>query len=116
MLYFICGAVSGVLTGFGVGGGLVLIVLLNYFSSFNQLEIQSFNLLYYIPTAIFSLVIYSKEHSVDYRKGLPLIAAAIFSAVIGANIAHSIDVALLRKLFALYLLIIGINIIMKRNH
>lgn len=116
MIYFICGVVSGILTGFGVGGGLVLIVLLNYLSSFNQLEIQSFNLLYYIPTAIFSLMIYSKERNVDYKVGFTFIALAAVTAVIGANVAHLIDVSMLRKLFAIYLLGIGIFMFVKKEH
>jgi len=113
MVHFICGLVSGVLTGFGVGGGLVLIVLLNYLSSFNQLEIQSFNLLYYIPTAIFSLFIYSKERNVDYKVGITFIAIAAITAVIGANTAHFIDVGLLKKMFAVYLLLIGVLMLFK---
>ena len=104
MIYFICGTISGLLTGFGVGGGLVLIVLLNYLTPFDQLEIQSFNLLYYIPTAIFSLMIYSKEKNVDYKVGGTFIALAAVTAVIGASVAHFIDVVMLRKLFAIYLL------------
>jgi len=115
MVNFICGTVSGILTGFGVGGGLVLIVLLNYLSSFNQLEIQGFNLLYYIPTAIFSLFIYSKERNVDYKVGISFIVIAAVTAIIGANIAHFIDVVLLKKLFAVYLLVIGGWLLFKKD-
>ncbi|MBP3284313.1 MAG: sulfite exporter TauE/SafE family protein [Clostridia bacterium] len=116
MIHFICGAVSGVLTGLGVGGGLVLIVLLNYLSSFNQLEIQSFNLLYYIPTAIFSLFIYSKERNVDYKVGVTFIVIAAVTAILGANMAHFIDVALLKKLFAVYLLLIGVLMLIQKKN
>ena len=115
MVSFICGVVSGVLTGFGVGGGLILIVLLNYLSSFNQLQIQSFNLLYYIPTAVFSLFIYSKERNVDYKVGVSFIAIAAITAILGANTAHFIDVRLLKKLFAIYLLIVGILMLFKKE-
>ena len=107
MVNFICGVVSGILTGFGVGGGFVLIVLLNHLSSFNQIQIQSFNLLYYIPTAIFSLFVYSKEKNVDYKAGVSVIAIAAITAILGANTAHFINLRLLRKLFAIYLLLIG---------
>jgi len=115
MIHFICGLVSGILTGFGVGGGLVLIVLLNYLSSFNQLEIQSFNLLYYIPTAVFSLFIYSREKNVDYKVGITFIVIAAITAILGANTAHFIDVTLLKKLFAIYLLSVGIVLFLKKE-
>jgi len=115
MVHFVCGIVSGILTGFGVGGGLVLIVLLNYLSSFNQLEIQSFNLLYYIPTALFSLFVYSKERNVDFKVGISFIVIASVTAVLGANMAHFMDVALLKKLFAVYLLGIGVVMLIKKE-
>jgi uncharacterized membrane protein YfcA len=39
--------------------------------------------------------------------GLKFILIAVVSAVIGAVLANSIDVNILRKLFAIYLIIIG---------
>ena len=56
MINFLCGLLSGIFTGLGVGGGLILIILLKWIGNFSQLEIQTINLIYYIPTAIFSAV------------------------------------------------------------
>ena len=108
MVNFVCGFLSGIFTGFGVGGGLFLIMLLNWVSSFSQLEIQSMNLIYYIPTAIFSVWVYTKEKSVDFKVGIKFIIIAVITAIFGAILAHKIDVNLLRKLFAVYLIGVGV--------
>lgn len=108
MINFVCGLLAGVFTGLGVGGGLFLIMLLNWVSNFSQLEIQTINLIYYIPTAIFSVWVYSKEKSIDFKIGIKFILLAVVTAVLGAYLAHKIDINLLRKLFAIYLIGIGV--------
>jgi len=115
MINFFCGLFSGVFTGFGVGGGLFLIMLLGWVSDFSQLELQSINLIYYIPTAIFSVWVYSKEKSVDFKIGLKFIIFAGIMAILGAYLAHRMDVNLLRKLFAIYLISIGIFFLIPRK-
>ena len=107
MINFLCGVLSGVFTGLGVGGGLFLIILLGWVSTFSQLEIQTINLIYYIPTAIFSVWVYSKEKSIDFRVGVKFIVVAVITAIIGAKLAHSLDTDMLRKLFAIYLIGLG---------
>ena len=108
MINFLCGVVSGVFTGFGLGGGIFLIMLLGWVSSFSQLEIQSINLIYYIPTAMFSVWVYSKNKNVDFKVGMNFIIIGSVAAIVGAKIANSMDVLVLRKLFALYLIGIGV--------
>lgn len=108
MINFLCGVVSGMFTGFGLGGGIFLIMLLGWVSSFSQLEIQSINLIYYIPTAMFSVWVYSKNKNVDFKVGTKFIIIGSIAAIIGAKIANSMDVYVLRKLFALYLITIGV--------
>ena len=108
MINFICGIISGILTGLGVGGGFILIMILGWISSFSQLEIQTINLIYYIPTAIFSVWVYSKEKSVSFKIGIKFLVFGVLAAIIGAVIANHIDVNILRKLFSIYLIIIGV--------
>jgi len=107
MINIICGVVSGILTGLGVGGGIILIMLLTWIGGFSQLEVQTINLIYYIPTAIFSVWVYSKEKSVNYKVGIKFLLVGVVTAIIGAIIANNIDVDILRKLFSIYLIVIG---------
>ena len=115
MINFLCGVFSGIFTGFGVGGGLFLIMLLSWVSNFSQLELQTMNLIYYIPTAIFSVWVYSKEKSIDFNVGFKFIVLAVVTAVIGARLANNLDISLLRKLFAVYLVGIGVFFIIPKK-
>ena len=62
-----------------------------------------------------ALRIAKKERNVDYKVGISFIVIAAVTAVIGANIAHFIDVRLLKKLFAIYLLLIGGFMLFKKK-
>lgn len=115
MVNFLCGVISGIFTGFGVGGGLFLIMLLGWVSNFSQLEIQTINLIYYIPTAIFSVWVYSKEKSIDFKVGFKFILVSVVTAIIGAKLANSMDVSLLQRLFSYYLIGTGMFFLVKRK-
>ena len=47
----IAGALTGIITGFGIGVGTLLILYLRMFGGISQLEAQGIQLLYFIPTA-----------------------------------------------------------------
>jgi len=115
MINFICGVVSGIFTGFGVGGGLFLIMLLSWVSNFSQLEIQSINLIYYIPTAIFSVWVYSMDKTIDFKVGIKFVVIALITAIIGAFLANKMDVNLLRKLFSIYLIGVGVYFLIPKK-
>ena len=47
----LAGAVTGVLSGFGVGGGSLLLIYMTSFAGVPQTLAQGVNLLYFLPTA-----------------------------------------------------------------
>ena len=51
----LAGAVTGVLSGFGVGGGSLLLIYMTSFAGLAQNAAQGINLLYFLPTAAASL-------------------------------------------------------------
>ena len=59
--------------------------------------------------------VYSKEKSIDFKIGFKFIGLAIITAVLGAWLAHSIDSGLLRKLFSLYLIGVGVYFFIPRK-
>jgi len=83
-------------------------MLLSWFSNFSQLEIQTINLIYYIPTAIFSVWVYFREKSIDFKVGVKFVVLAVVTAIIGAVLANNMDVNLLKKLFSIYLIGVGV--------
>ena len=55
ILPLIVGAVTGVLSGFGVGGGTLLLVYMTAFAGLDQRLAQGINLLFFLPTAASAL-------------------------------------------------------------
>ena len=55
------GAATGILSGFGVGGGTLLLVYLTAFAGVDQHQAQGVNLLYFLPAALLALPAHVKN-------------------------------------------------------
>ena len=55
VLPLVVGAVTGVLSGFGVGGGTLLLVYMTAFAGLPQSLAQGINLLYFLPAGAMAL-------------------------------------------------------------
>ena len=102
------GAVCGVLSGFGIGGGSLLMIWLTALQDLPQRQAQGINLLYFLPTAGTSLLFHIKNKLVAWQAALPAIACGCLSAAGSAWLAQSLHAALLRRLFGGFLLAVGI--------
>lgn len=103
----LAGAVTGVLSGFGIGGGTLLLIYLTTFAGVEQTVAQGINLLYFIPAAATALPSHIKNGYVEKKAALPSILAGLICTAIAAWVATALDVALLRKCFGIFLLYIG---------
>lgn len=114
MLNVIIGLLSGVISGMGIGGGAILIPALIFFQGVSQQVAQGINLLYFLPTAFFSLLIHIKNKTVDVKTALIIGYSGMIGAAGGAYLAtRLIEGDLLRKLFGGFLLLIGVYEIYK---
>lgn len=114
MLNVIVGLLSGVISGMGIGGGAILIPALIFFQGVSQQVAQGINLLYFLPTAFFSLLIHIKNKTVDVKTALIIGYSGMAGAAGGAFLAtRMIEGELLRKLFGGFLLLIGVYEIYK---
>ena len=108
-LPFLVGAVTGVLSGFGVGGGTLLLVWLTAVSGMEQQGAQGINLLYFLPAAALALPNHWKNGYVEKKALLPAIAAGLVCAGAAAWISTGMETGVLRKLFGGFLIVIGIT-------
>ncbi|NSW91987.1 MAG: sulfite exporter TauE/SafE family protein [Firmicutes bacterium] len=108
MILFFIGLLAGIISGMGIGGGTILIPALVLFIKSEQHVAQSVNLIYFVPTAIIALIIHIKNKKVDFKMALPIIISGIFGAALGSWLAASFSSSALKKLFALFLFIMGI--------
>lgn len=105
----LAGLVSGVVGGMGMGGGTLLIPVLTIFLAFEQKYAQAINLLAFIPMSIFALIVHIKNGLVDFKVGVPIILVGICFSIGGSLLANSLSNQFLRKVFGIFLLIVGIN-------
>ncbi len=102
------GAAAGVLSGFGVGGGTLLLVYMTVFAGVDQHLAQGINLLYFLPAGLMALPAHLKNGYVEKKILLPAVGAGLVCAALAAWAASSMDVALLRKFFGCFLLGTGV--------
>jgi len=108
MIVILIGLAAGIISGMGIGGGAILIPALVIFVKPEQHVAQSVNLLFFIPTAIVALAIHIKHKNVDFKMGIPILLFGLGGAILGSKIALSIDGDILRKIFGVFLLGMGL--------
>ena len=91
-----------------MGGGPILILLLSIFMNLDQHVAQATNLIFFIPTAITSVIIGIKNKNINVKEALVIVVSGIIGAIISANISSNLNVNFLRKMFGAFLLIIAI--------
>ena len=67
------------------------------------------NLLFFIPSALIASIFRWKQGSISLRKILPAIAAGSISAAIFATASKHMDTAVLKKMFGILLIVIGLR-------
>jgi len=108
MLEVFIGFISGIVSGTGMGGGLVLIFLLSFFIGLEQHTSQAVNLVFFIPTSIIAIIVNLKNKNIDLKIALTISISGIIGAIIGANISVNTDVNILKKCFGIFLAFIAI--------
>ena len=103
----LAGTVTGVLSGFGVGGGTLLLVYMTVFAGLDQHLAQGINLLYFLPAGLMALPAHWKNGYIKKPVLLPAIGAGLVLAALAAWVATTLDVGILRKCFGAFLLVIG---------
>lgn len=111
----LAGAVTGVLSGFGIGGGTLLLLYMTAFAGVEQHLAQGINLLYFLPTAATALPSHIKNGFIDKKTALPAILAGLAGTALAAWGATALDVVLLRRCFGGYLLLIGLRELFARK-
>ena len=109
------GAATGVLSGFGVGGGTLLLVYLTAVAGVDQHLAQGINLLYFLPAGLLALPAHIKNGYVEKKAVLPCIAAGLTCAALCAWAATGLEADLLRKLFGGFLVLIGLRELLGRG-
>lgn len=109
ILNFLIGLGTGILSGFGIGGGSLLILYLTSFAGVNQYIAGGINLLYFVFCAPAALISHIKNRLIEKKAAVVCTIAGVLTSIGASILASMIHVDLLRRLFGVFLLYIGIK-------
>lgn len=102
------GLAGGLVSGlFGVGGGVLFVPLLILLLNMNTHVAVGTSLAAIVPTALVGGFRHLRVGQVDLKTALFLALFAMAGAWLGAGISLGLDIVALRKLFALFLVVLA---------
>jgi hypothetical protein len=108
------GIVGGLLSGLlGVGGGIVMVPLLVFWAGYGQRQAHALSLGAIIPISIAGIATYGIAGEVRYWPALALAAGSITGAQLGAGMLARIDERLLKVIFGLFLVGVGVLMVVR---
>ena len=112
MEWIIIGAIAfltGITASMGLGGGFILVIYLTVFAQIPQLAAQGINLVFFLPIAAVSLVFHAKNRMIEKSVILPSVLFGAVGVLIGVWAANALGSEWLSKLFAGFILLVGIR-------
>lgn len=103
------GALTGVLSGFGVGGGTLLLLWMTAVQGMQQAQAGGVNLLYFITCALPALFGHIKNGLVEGQAVLWCTLAGVPACIAGSLLAAGMDTGLLRRCFGAFILVVGVK-------
>ncbi len=112
MMWFIAlliGTLTGIISGFGIGGGSLLVLYLTAFAGVAQYTAGGINLLYFIGCAPAALIGHIRHKAIEWQAVLWCSLGGVAAVIPTALLAADMDTNLLRRLFGILLLYIGVK-------
>ena len=109
VLALLIGALTGLLSGYGVGGGTLLLLYLTAVAGVPQAMAQGVNLVYFLPCSAAALWSHIKNGMVEKRVLLTAILAGCLCTLPAAWLATAIDGAVLSRIFGSFLILVGLR-------
>ena len=108
IIYSLLGVLFGIVGGMGLGGGIVLIPCLTLLMAASQHQAQGMTLFAYIPMAVFALAGHIRKKNVRLKQAVFITLFGALGGAAGYFLASMVDAAVLRKVFAAFL--IGVSL------
>jgi uncharacterized protein len=108
MLLYVVAALTGIISGMGVGGGILLIPILVFVFQRDQHLAQGVTLLAYLPTSLVAAITHYYNKHCNLRVAGQLAVGGIAGSLIGAALAAALPSVWLRRLFAIFLAVMAI--------
>lgn len=107
----IVGIVAGIMSGlFGIGGGIIMVPSLIAIFGMGMLNANATSLAaMLLPVAVLGVVAYYKAGYINIRNALWISLGLLTGSFFGAELAVSVDVKVLSKLYAAFLLYVAVG-------
>ena len=110
------GLTAGMLSGLlGIGGGVLMVPAMVLVLGLDQHVAQGTSLLVIIPAAALGSFTHHRRGRLALRDAGALAAGGVIGAVLGSFTALSLDEALMRRLFAVLILIVAVRLLATRR-
>lgn len=108
MLLYLLSGLTGVISGMGVGGGILLIPILVFLFHRDQHLAQGITLLAYLPTSLVAAITHYLNHNCRLRTAVELAVGGVVGSLAGAALAAATPSRWLQKLFAVFLVVMAV--------
>jgi uncharacterized protein len=107
----ILGLIAGVMSGlFGIGGGVIMVPTLIAIFGMDMLNANATSLAaMLLPVGVFGVITYYKAGYINIKESLWLSVGLLAGSFFGAELAVSVDVKVLSKLYAAFLLYVAVG-------
>ncbi len=109
------GALTGVLSGLGVGGGTLLLLWMTAVMGRDQARAGGVNLLYFIACALPAVFGHIKNGLIEKKAVFWCVIFGVPACITGSLLAAGMDMGLLKRLFGGFILIIGVKELFYKN-
>lgn len=110
----LAGLVCGVLSGYGIGGGSLLLIYMTQLGGLEQAQAQGVNLIYFLPTSAAALVSHWKNRLIEKKALLWAAVPGMVCSALAALAATEINSSLLRRLFGIFCVIVGVKMFLRK--
>ena len=113
LILLLIGLFAGVLSGvIGIGGGIVIVPALVYFIGFSQRTAQGTSLaILLLPIGLLGVIQFYKAGYVDVKVTAVIAVAFFIGSYFGSRIALNVSQEILKKCFAVLLIIIAVKML-----
>ena len=115
ILNFIASFLISALMGMGIGGGGLFVIYLTLCLNFAQIVAQGTNLVFFIISALFSLIIHLRKRKIRFLQVGALILFGSIGSIIFSRLANSIDPKIPRIALGILLISSGIYTIISNT-
>lgn len=108
MLLYLLAGLTGVISGMGVGGGILLIPILVFLFERDQHLAQGITLLAYLPTSLVAAVTHYLNKNCRLRVAAWLAVGGVLGSLAGSALAAALPSRWLQRLFAVFLVAMAV--------